>query len=79
MVLAIDAKFTVTVSFVEHNCWLPVKLFTMTGGHLGKGNIGDCIGRSNREKILNPVPKVLSLPCRTRNNVTGTSLSCTNK
>ena len=27
--------------------WLLVKYFTMTGGHLDKGNIGDYTGRSN--------------------------------
>ena len=50
MVLAINAKFTVTVSFVEKNCWLLVKFFTMTRGHLGKGNIGVYIGRNKRQK-----------------------------
>ena len=35
----------------------------MMGGHLGKGNIGDYIGESNRKKTLNLVHRVLSLPC----------------
>ena len=51
----------------------------MMGGHLGKGNIGDYIGESNRKKTLNLVPRVLSLPCGTRDHVTDSLLSYTNR